>query len=178
VILGTDEILFRTGIYNKTATTVYLNETDFAIESIAQNSGQAFVFVVKAGKSVTIKAVKLEFGSVSTLAMDTAPNYQQELAKCQRYFYKTLQFDDNGMNISPNQCLAISATRLQGIKFPVQMRAIPTVTVNEVNELGGSVTISGVAAQWNSKEGISYFSITGATVGSLYVVDFEVSADL
>lgn len=35
---------------------------------------------------VTIRAVKLELGSVSTLAMDTAPNYQQELAKCQRYY--------------------------------------------------------------------------------------------
>ena len=33
-----------------------------------------------------ILAIKLEIGSVSTLAMDTAPNYQQELAKCQRYF--------------------------------------------------------------------------------------------
>lgn len=128
--------------------------------------------------NVTIRAIKLELGSVSTLAMDTAPNYTTELLKCQRYFYKTLQFNDNGMNISPNQCLAVSATRLQGIKFPVQMRTNPNVTVNKVNELGGSVTISGVAAQRNSKEGISYFSITGATVGSLYIVDFEASADL
>lgn len=36
--------------------------------------------------NVTIKAVKLELGSVSTLDMDTVPNYQQELAKCQRYY--------------------------------------------------------------------------------------------
>ena len=36
--------------------------------------------------NVTIKAVKLEVGSVSTLAMDTAPNYATELLKCQRYF--------------------------------------------------------------------------------------------
>lgn len=38
--------------------------------------------------SVTIKAAKLELGTVSTLAMDTVPNYQQELAKCQRYYEK------------------------------------------------------------------------------------------
>lgn len=38
--------------------------------------------------SVTIKAVKLELGSVSTLAMDTAPNYAEELLKCQRYFQR------------------------------------------------------------------------------------------
>jgi hypothetical protein len=41
---------------------------------------------VYAGKSISIKAIKLELGEVSTLASDTAPNYQQELAKCQRYF--------------------------------------------------------------------------------------------
>jgi hypothetical protein len=35
----------------------------------------------------TIKAMKLELGSVSTLAMDTAPNYTTELLKCQRYYH-------------------------------------------------------------------------------------------
>ena len=38
--------------------------------------------------TVTIKAMKLEKGNISTLAMDTAPNYATELLKCQRYFHK------------------------------------------------------------------------------------------
>jgi hypothetical protein len=46
----------------------------------------SFDITTYATKTLTIKAVKLELGSVSTLAMDTAPNYQQELAKCQRYY--------------------------------------------------------------------------------------------
>lgn len=33
-----------------------------------------------------VKAVKLELGSVSTLANDAPPNYAEELLKCQRYF--------------------------------------------------------------------------------------------
>ena len=37
---------------------------------------------------VTIRAVKLELGSVSTLHLDSTPNYQQELAKCQRYYQR------------------------------------------------------------------------------------------
>ena len=37
---------------------------------------------------VTIRAVKLELGSVSTLHLDTAPNYATELAKCQRYYQR------------------------------------------------------------------------------------------
>ena len=128
--------------------------------------------------SPTIRAVKLELGSVSTLAMDAAPNYATELAKCQRYFYKTLQFNNNGAIMSPNQCVAVATTRLQGIKFPTQMRDNPNITINKVVELDSSTPITGVTAQWNTKEGITYFSITGATVGSLYVVDSEASAEL
>lgn len=162
-------ISFKSGKYvdNKTFT---FPTTDSTV--------RAWIYLPESNTNFKVHSVKLELGTVSTLVMDTAPNYAEELLKCQRYFYKTLQFDDNGMNISPNECLAVSATRLQGIKFPVQMRANPSVTVNKVNEFGSSVTISGVAAQWNSKEGISFFSITGATVGSLYIVDFEASADL
>lgn len=37
--------------------------------------------------SVTIRAVKLELGTESTLALDVAPNYTEELLKCQRYYY-------------------------------------------------------------------------------------------
>lgn len=67
-----------------------------------------------------VRAMKLELGSVSTLALDTAPNYQQELAKCQRYFYR---FSGNPMfNGFTNQ-----ATNIR-IIIPIQMRTIPTVT--------------------------------------------------
>lgn len=37
-------------------------------------------------RCIVIESVKLERGAVSTLANDTAPNYAEELAKCQRYF--------------------------------------------------------------------------------------------
>lgn len=40
------------------------------------------------GNTVNIQAVKLELGSVSTLSNDVAPNYAEELAKCQRYFQR------------------------------------------------------------------------------------------
>ena len=47
-----------------------------------------FNYAKEADAVVKIKAIKLEKGSVSTLAMDTAPNYTTELLKCQRYFHK------------------------------------------------------------------------------------------
>lgn len=43
---------------------------------------------IPAGGTLNIRAVKIELGTVSTLGLDTAPNYQQELAKCQRYFLR------------------------------------------------------------------------------------------
>lgn len=38
--------------------------------------------------TASFKAIKLEKGSISTLAMDTAPDMALELLKCQRYFHK------------------------------------------------------------------------------------------
>ena len=46
-------------------------------------------FSINPGESVTIYSAKVELGSVSTLHLDVAPNYQQELAKCQRYYQRT-----------------------------------------------------------------------------------------
>jgi hypothetical protein len=43
--------------------------------------------------ALTIHAVKLELGSVSTLANDTAPNYTDELLKCQSYFERNKWYD-------------------------------------------------------------------------------------
>lgn len=55
------------------------------------STGRGMLNIVKNASetlSYNIRAVKLELGSVSTLAMDTAPNYTTELLKCQRYFHK------------------------------------------------------------------------------------------
>lgn len=58
-----------------------LNNSYVAIALISNGSQMARV---TAGTS--LKAIKLELGSISTLAMDTAPDYATELLKCQRYF--------------------------------------------------------------------------------------------
>lgn len=79
--------------------------------------------IVHDGASVTIKAIKLENGTVSTLANDTAPNYQQELAKCQRYFLR-----------SENIWLLIGSEIQNGkyevapFQFPTTMRTNPSIS--------------------------------------------------
>ena len=74
--------------------------------------------------NITIKAVKLELGSVSTLANDTAPNYQQELAKCQRYFVRFTGTSSIGTGFAQTSTKAWITTTL-----PVPMRTQPTVTL-------------------------------------------------
>lgn len=102
-----------------------------APSSDANVSGTCSITVPKDGNTYTIKAVKLELGSVSTLAMDTAPNYVSELLKCQRYFvrYKpTNAFAWIGFGIGQN-----SATDLQAMmEIPVPMRIKPSISFNKV----------------------------------------------
>lgn len=104
--------------------------------------------IIDSQMTAAISAVKLEFGPISTLAYDSPPNYQQELAKCQRYFYIS--------GTGPTGCQI--KTSLHGndhilgrVDFPVAMRIAPTVkiismggTENTVSEWGsGADELSG-----------------------------------
>lgn len=97
-----------------------------------------FGIYIQSGQSVTIYSTKLELGSVSTLAMDTAPNYATELLKCQRYFYAF-----NGKpNLSGHSYAIIGtgyATSANNIRvpfyLPVEMRIVPTVSVSALSDV-------------------------------------------
>ena len=139
VLLSDGTIKAGTKVYSSTSNVIFLSDEDVEIATVP-SSLQMITVGVKAGKNLTIKAVKLEIGVVSTLAMDTAPNYQQELAKCQRYFVR-LQGTTN--------CLlgwlrAQNATNLWGfIQMPVPMRAVPSLSYSDlsdwcIEQFGGS----------------------------------------
>lgn len=128
VMLSDGTVRSGTGTYVATATTNYYEDDDIKLQSVAQTAGQFLILVVAPGKTVTIKALKLELGSVSTLAMDTAPEYALELAKCQRYFQR-ISGDANsiidwGFSSSGNivrYCIHIK-----------EMRTKPTITYRNV----------------------------------------------
>lgn len=76
----------------------YVTTTGFTMFKTATND-----FQMNTQSAVTLFAVKLELGTQQTLARqingewvlnDTPPNYQQELAKCQRYLCKFAQYMD------------------------------------------------------------------------------------
>ena len=96
------------------------------IAIVSTNEKTVFQVIALRGKSFTIKAVKLELGSVSTLAMDTAPNYAEELLKCQRYFVRLKTVSTYG-NFA--LCFNNSATEARcALPTPTRFRANPTVT--------------------------------------------------
>ena len=79
VILRNNEVLNfsptarTTGILSVTTTIPLLETTDKVLALIVSEGNQLF------------RSAKLEYGSVSTLANDHAPDYATELLKCQRY---------------------------------------------------------------------------------------------
>ena len=81
----------------------------------------------------TLVAAKLELGYLSTLARkdeegnwvlnDAPPNFRQELAKCQRYYLKTVS------NQYYPGCMYTATNGVFLIPTPVQMRTIPTFSL-------------------------------------------------
>ena len=90
--------------------------------------GGGLRFGAAAGYSFTIKAVKLEVGTMSTLHLDAPPNPAEELAKCQRYLIK-IGAGYKGLAVA----LSASAADL-AIQIP-PMRTTPTLSK------GGTITL-------------------------------------
>ena len=108
--------------------------------------------------NVDLNAVKLEIGSVSTLANDASPNYAEELAKCN--FYDTMlktstQYGYVGYGIADS---ATSATIL--IPLPNNMRdATPTITTN------GTIAVKGGTSGTHTMTGITFkLRVTGVVL--------------
>lgn len=88
VLLTNGTILSGSFVY--TTSAGYFNLGDGAsLRGYKSTDGQkvnVWVVPVSAGVNFTIRAIKLELGTVSTLANDVPPDYGTELAKCMRYF--------------------------------------------------------------------------------------------
>ncbi len=125
-----------------------------------------------ADSSISIRAAKLEIGPISTLAMDTAPNYAEELLKCQRYF---VRIDNTSGGISLGTAVALLADRaVVGIKLPISMRAKPSVVgITNLQVVNGVSTIAAESIASSSYDnGYETMNIvaTGTTQGTAYLV--------
>lgn len=96
----------------------------FIVRLITKNSTSVYTLA-------NIKAIKLELGSVSTLAMDTAPNYAEELLKCQRYFTRLSPDYDTAVSIATGYAVTASDLRID-FNLPLKMRTSPSITYSDL----------------------------------------------
>ena len=135
---------------DNTNTPVVMAETDdelLEVSLLEQSTHELFVNIRKSydseKPSVNIRAVKLELGSVSTLAMDTAPNYATELLKCQRYF---INFNPNKVTYCPLGHAASKSDRVYlDVSLPVSMRANPSITIDTSIDFCGAGSVIAVS---------------------------------
>ncbi len=141
-----------------------LSGTNKLTGDISSSTSMQFAWLyLRQGWKIIIHSIKFEKGSVSTLAMDTAPNYASELLKCQRYFvrYKapiatTLQ---TGMALTAN-----------GVRVPFYLPNImrvdePTISYSSLSDWGitQTVTASGVSPTSISRSG---------SAGNMQMIEF------
>jgi len=136
ILTADGKLYYKTGKVTKTAGSTIKIATDFGwLEATVNNSYNIFVGIgVNGGSSVTVAAVKLELGSVQTLARQNAdstwalndppPNKALELLKCQRYLYI---WGDDVANTSDVLLGYANTTNsvVAYIPFPVEMRTVP-----------------------------------------------------
>lgn len=117
------------------SSTSYYTETteDYSLTAVVGSDGHVKIRVqVKEDKVVTIRAIKLEIGNISTLARDSRPDMTTELLKCQRYFvriknasattYKALLGIGQGRSAPTTTNIALA------ISLPIAMRINPSIT--------------------------------------------------
>ncbi|MBQ1756061.1 MAG: hypothetical protein IIZ96_04910 [Oscillospiraceae bacterium] len=201
-------VLTDTGLYSVTftaiKTTPYASDTTwlgvsglYAYFGWYSSGGvqywQIYIVDNADGQSHTVNliAAKLEMGADQTLAhqengvwvLNDIPNYAEELAKCQYYFYRLKA----GEPLYGSR--SIGGVNFSSFRVPVIMRATPTVTKN-----GGTITIYGQnGAQFGfssfNNSNIDYNAIgvnlsqNGAYAGEKYVLfnaggTLDLSADL
>ena len=120
---------------------VYINTKDLMVYSNDGNS-EILTIEVKKGKTVSFKALKLELGSVSTLAMDTAPDMALELAKCQRYFQRISGSNNDYLGLA---CFLSTTEAYTCLAIPSLMRTTPTLTYNGNFKIAGGNAISAIS---------------------------------
>lgn len=140
-----------------TTTRVCLSPTinNATLRIYAPSAGGTFTFqiMISPSASVDVVAAKLELGTRSTLARlvdgqwvlnDPPPNFQEELAKCQRYLFDPFM-GFNGYADLTSGGFAFEQTKcVFCVFFPENMRVFPSLIGNDFSMFRIISTINGV----------------------------------
>ncbi|MFV0517257.1 MAG: pyocin knob domain-containing protein [Aminipila sp.] len=154
-----------------TPTTDILN---FGVEILALNTINDYF-------DLTIQQAKLELGSISTLHLDSPPNLQVELAKCQRH---QLVLGKSSINTVIGVAIAQSTTSAIGIiATPSTLRCTsPSLSVSDIKGLklsnGATVFAMTALTSFGGAGNSAYLLLTstGLTVGTTYLIRLEAAS--
>lgn len=160
-MLTNGDVYSATGTLSSTASGYQINKHLVGKSlwvGVQNNNGYMDVLFTSADGTQQIMAVKLELGSVSTLANDAPPDYGTEFLKCARYFLRIKYTNSRYPRIGTGVTLSTSNAAIL-IPTPVPMRAT-TITVS----YSGSFAVISVGSSGNSVSAMSYVDHTAAGV--------------
>lgn len=127
------------------------------------------IFPLDTSGTITIKAVKLEIGSVSTLANDAPPDFAEELAKCQMYFKRIKCAGGTAIFIAGDT--AVSAASIF-MTLKTNLRDAPVAVAFSGAALNDHAANYNISAMTLSGYGSGYVRLTctasGLTTGKYY----------
>lgn len=166
VLLSDGTIRWGSVVIGTSANNYFWHTGD--MEVYCGTSGKFLIY--EKNTAVTIRAVKLELGSYSTLANDVPPDYNTELAKCRCYYERIVAGKHTTLGLGypdGNNTLYIY------FKINPKRGAISTTTFSQVSVGQGSMSTSASAVStWHNTtngEIILAVTATGAfTPGQIY----------
>lgn len=181
VLLENGEIYYGSSVVDINSTVVFVDNDLLKIQ-MSKSSG-VHAFIIEGKPSITIKAVKLEKGTISTLANDVPPNYAEELLKCQRYQIPIPIASSTAPFMLGS---AHTTTSVRGfLPLPTQMRTTPQleyikgnvssfIIANE-SKTTNPTSVSLILAQNNGL--LFMFTVSNVTTSALYAIR-QASSDL
>lgn len=139
---------------------------------------KTFTISLNQGTSVTLKWVKLEQGKVATEYI--APNYADELLKCERFFIHIPEIFFSPYAGSRTS-VGNSGQYFQNISglFPVKMRVSPTITHRIVRDSGNSTIPEKVSSIGSDNYGISTITMEKSlSYYTLRMIDVKADAEI
>lgn len=173
---GSDALHSHTFIANTSATQVIYEDTHYKVSFAHGDRGITFYFK----ETVTIKAMKLEVGSVSTLSNDSAPNDAEELLRCQHYLYRIMSTHASSGIIAVFRANSTTQARAT-IPTPTWMRGdsiamrYDGVTVFELGT-GTTVPITNIVANGGGSSHLTLIMLGNFTQQKTYSLLFNTTS--
>lgn len=157
--------------------SVYINGDGLVSRTLTVNAANVaayshlnfgFMLTTNQSASMTVVAVKMELGDTQTLAhlengvwvLNELPNYQEQLARCQRHLYAMNTYGATDARFAMGQTVTGTTADFL-IEPPVPMRTVPTLTTS------GSLTVIRASNTYTATYAIDS---TGSTNDRILVV--------